>query len=79
MRCMDVNTKQSRLPRPIAQMGAWDFWADAYSIGLTREDAEAITNGTALPDQIDRARVCGQAAKMTLLSADGVYPARRSS
>jgi hypothetical protein len=73
----DVAAPNSRFPKPIAEMGAWDFWADAYSIGLSAEDAEAIHSGRALPDQIDRAQFFGLAAKEALLLADCGSPQHR--
>lgn len=75
----ETSQRQSRIPKPIAMMGPWDFWADPHTIGLPPEDAAAIFDGTALPEQIDRAQKFGEAAKMALIAADGVYPLRLES
>lgn len=58
-------------PTPIAQMGAWDFWAHPDSVGLSAEDAAAIKSSTATPEQISRARSRGQAAMNALIVAEG--------
>lgn len=56
---------------PISEMGAWHFWADAYAVGLPLDDAAAIKAGTASQEQLERARVHGQAAMNALISAEG--------
>ncbi len=61
----------NRLPMPIAEMGAWHFWAAPEAVGLSPEDAEAIRNGTATEQQQLRALQFGQAAMNALIMADG--------
>lgn len=67
----ETNQNRTRLPTTIAEMGPWHFWADPYSVGLSPEDAAAIVDGSALPDQLDRCMKLSQAAMNALVTADG--------
>lgn len=58
-----------QLPVPIAEMVPWSFWASPRGLGLSSEDAEAITNGTANYDQEQRARQVASAACHALIMA----------
>lgn len=69
----------NRLPQLIAEMGPWAFWARPDAIGLDPACVEALLDGTATEAQQAEARRAGEAAKMTLLSASGVYPERKTS
>ena len=51
----------------IAEMGAYDFWASPYGIGLDREDADAINAKTATPAQLERAGVAVRRAQESLV------------
>ena len=66
---MSQVVEPKRFPWTIAQMGAWDFQADPYSIGLPLEDAAAILYDTALPEQIDRCRRQCDIARNSLITA----------
>jgi hypothetical protein len=77
MLCMGTESN-SRLPTPIANMGPWDFWASPYAIGLSVEDADALAQGKALPEQIDRAQILGGFAKHALMAAPHNEPVRPS-
>jgi hypothetical protein len=69
----------SRLSVPIAEMGAWSFWVDAYSIGLPLKDAAAIDDGSADADQQIRAQIMGELAKRALIAAPAGVPFGRPS
>lgn len=69
----------SRLPVAIADMPPWGFWSRHDALGLNDVISAALLDGTATEAQQAEARRAGEAAKMTLLSASGVYPERKTS
>lgn len=58
----------------ISTMGAWDFWARPYGIGLSAEDAAALKEGTASPEQLERAEIHAMSAKHALIGAEAGQP-----
>lgn len=58
----------------ISTMGAWDFWARPYGIGLSDEDAAALKDGTANQDQLARAEFHAISAKNALIGAEAGHP-----
>lgn len=60
----------TRPPIPIRDMTPWSFWALPDAIGLSPEDAAAVDDGTATPEQIARMEACAAAAKCALMEAE---------
>lgn len=58
----------------IADMGAWEFLASPYSVGLSTEDAAAVDAGSPLPDQIDRMMKLGELARRVLIGMPANAP-----
>lgn len=58
----------------ISTMSAWDFWARPYGIGLSAEDAAALNEGTANPEQLARAEFHAMSAKHALIGAEAGQP-----
>lgn len=52
---------------PIAKMAPWDFWARPTALDLSHEDAAAIKDGSATPEQRQRGMQAGLRARDILL------------
>ena len=63
----NMSEAKPRFPKPISQMGPWDFWADPMAVGLSDEDAVALRDGTATQEQTSRALIAGQIAMNALI------------
>lgn len=60
----------TNLPKPIAEMGPWDFWAAARAVpGLSDADIAAIDGTSMSPDVEARAQICLSAARQALIQA----------
>jgi hypothetical protein len=68
---MQMLFSESRLPRPISEMGPWDFWSDPFALNLTMEEAQAIYDGTADGELQARAHELCLCARNHLMSAMG--------